>query len=171
MLIVLIKIWEVFSCCFFKFFLPASFSLFCFWNSITQMLESLTLSYGSLRLCLPFFHLFSFCFSDMLISIDPSSVLWFFSLTSQICYWAHLLNFSFHYYTNHLLNFHLLLFYFTFLFCIIVSLKFAKSNIWIHLGLVSVDGFFSQHVDHPLLFSYTSTNFWLKIRPLRYCII
>ena len=101
--------------CFFKFFLPTSFSLFCFWNSITQMLESLTLSYGSLRLCLPFFHFFSFCSSDMLISIDPSSVLWFFSLTSQICYQAHLLNFSFHYCTNHLLNFHLLFtFHFSF---------------------------------------------------------
>ena len=114
-LIVLIKIWEVFSCCFFKFFLPTSFSLICFWT-ITQMLERLTLSYGSLRLCLPFFHLSSFCSSDMLISVDPSSVLWFFSLTSQICYRAHLLDFSFHYCTNHLLNFHLLLFYFPFLF-------------------------------------------------------
>jgi len=115
-LIVLIKISEVFSCCFFKFFLPTSFSLICFWKSITQMLERLTLSYGSLRLCLPFFHLSSFCSSDMLISIDPSSVLWFFNLTSQICYRAHLLNFSFHYCTNHLLNFHLLRFYFPFLF-------------------------------------------------------
>lgn len=115
-LIVLIKISEVFSCCFFKFFLPTSFSLICFWKSITQMLEHLTLSYGSLRLCLPFFHLSSFCSSDMLISIDPSSVLWFFNLTSQICYRAHLLNFSFHYCTNHLLNFHLLRFYFPFLF-------------------------------------------------------
>ena len=65
---------------------------------------------------LPFFHLSSFCSSDMLISIDPSSVLWFFNLTSQICYRAHLLNFSFHYCTNHLLNFHLLRFYFPFLF-------------------------------------------------------
>lgn len=115
-LIVLIKISEVFSCCFFTFFLPTSFSLICFWKSITQMLERLTLSYGSLRLCLPFFHLSSFCSSDMLISIDPSSVLWFFNLTSQICYRAHLLNFSFHYCTNHLLNFHLLRFYFPFLF-------------------------------------------------------
>lgn len=51
------------------------------------------MSHRSLKLCLFFFNLFSFCFSDSIISIVPfSSLLIFYS---DICLWIPLVNFPF----------------------------------------------------------------------------
>ena len=60
--------------------------------AIPFMLVHLMLAHQSLRLCLLFFGIF-FPVTVWVISIDFSSVCWFFLLPSKICYLATLVNF------------------------------------------------------------------------------
>lgn len=55
--------------------------------------------YNSLRLCLLFFNLFSFCSSDSIISIVLCSISVILSSACSYCPWISLVKFSFHYCT------------------------------------------------------------------------